>query len=134
MEITAIPGKMTQTWNADAKAVIDTWTNYGVPLEDFRKAVLGKGLTHAKLNGARAWIVDSSKATGTFSQEIQDFIGTDVFKAFAGAGIKYFITINSTSALTRMTVKNYSAKVGPSGIKLVDVPDLSTALDWLKNN
>jgi hypothetical protein len=86
------------------------------------------------MNGAKAWIVDSSKATGTFSQEIQEFIGTDVFKAFAGAGIKYFITINSSSAVTRMTVRNYSAKIGSSGIKLVDVPTLSAAIDWLKRN
>ena len=35
-------------WNSSARAVVDTWTNYNVSLEDFRHAVLVKGLTHAE--------------------------------------------------------------------------------------
>ena len=37
--------------------------------------------------------MDSSTAHGAFSQEIQSFIGSDVFPAFAKHGIRYFITL-----------------------------------------
>ncbi len=54
-----------------------------------------------------------------FSKEIQDFIGTDVFPAFSQNGIKYFLTITSSvSALSRLTVKKYSAKTGPNNLQL----------------
>ena len=132
MQITQIPGKMVETWNDEVKAVVDTWTSYGVKLDEFKEAVLGKGLAHSKLHQGRAWIVDSSKAVGSFSSEIQDFIGTEVFKSFAKGGVKYFITITSASAVTKLTIRSYSAKVGPSGIQLVEVASVEDAVDWLK--
>lgn len=133
--IQQIEGKMVSTWNEEVKAVIDTWTNYLVSLDEFREAVLVKGLNHAKANNGIAWIVDSSQSKGVFTQEIQQFIGTDVFKTFAANGIKYFISITSNmSALTKMTVKTYSAKVGPAGIKLLEVKNVNEAIEWLKLN
>jgi len=134
MQLASIPGKLTVAWNAEVRAVVDTWTNYGVTLEEFKQAILGKAVSQAKMNNVRAWIVDSSKANGTFSQEIQDFIGTDIFPAFAKAGVKYFITITSASAVTRMTIRNYTAKLGPNGLKLVDVASVEDAIEWLKKN
>jgi hypothetical protein len=115
-------------------AIIDTWTDYGITLEQFSEAVLQKGLGHAKNNGGKAWIVDSSGAKGNFSKECQAFIETDVFPAFAENGIKYFITIRSKSALTNITIKNYQAKIGPHGIQLVEAQDVQGAIDWLKAN
>lgn len=135
MKIYSIPGKLEVTWRDDVKAVVDTWTTYNVSLEEFKEAVLVKGLNHAKANEAIAWIVDSSTAKGVFSQEIQNFIGSDIFPAFAKNGIKYFITITSkVSALTRMTVQTYSAKTGPHGLKLVELNSVLDAVNWLKFN
>lgn len=131
----SIPGKMDTFWIQDVHAILDQWTTYVVPLADFKEAVLVKGLNYAKSHLGKAWIVDSSTAKGAFSGEIQDFIGADLFPAFAKAGIKYFITIlPKESAVTRMTVKNYSSKVGPSGIKLVEVNSVDDAIEWLKQN
>ena len=96
--------------------------------------MLRKGLPYAQARGGRAFIVDSSQATGTFSTEIQNFIGSDVFPAFHKAGIKYFITILSKSAITNMGIKTYSAKTGPLGIELVTAAGIPEALDWLKKN
>ncbi|HMZ57201.1 MAG TPA: hypothetical protein PL048_00395, partial [Leptospiraceae bacterium] len=104
-------------------------------LAEFREATLEKGLVHSKQNNGRAYIVDSSEATGVFTREIQDFIGTDIFPAYAAGGIQYFITISSEkSTLTDMNVKTYSKKVGPAGIILVEVNSLNEAVDFLKNN
>jgi hypothetical protein len=129
-----IPGKLSVAWDSEAKAIVDTWTSYNVTKDQFSNAVLNKGLAHARANGGVAYIVDSSQAEGTFSQEIQDFIGSDIFPAFAKANIKYFITILSKSVVTNMGIKRYSAKVGPLGIQLVNVDSLRSAVDWLSKN
>ncbi len=104
-------------------------------MEEFSEAVLVKGLNHSKQSNGRAWIVDSSKAEGAFSQEIQKFIETDIFPAFVKNGVKYFITINSKVApLTRLTVRQYSATAGPLGLQLVEVNSVADAKNWLKEN
>lgn len=129
-----IPGKLDVDFNSEVRAIVDTWTTYFVTLQEFRVAVLEKGITYAKANQGQAWIVDSSKATGAFSKEIQDFIGTDAFPTFSKAGIKYFLTINSQSALTKMTVANYAAKTGPNNLQLVEASSVEGAIDWLKKH
>ena len=126
---------MDSYWLPDVKAMLDSMTSYGLTLEEFKQAIMVKGLSQAKSNGGHAWIVDSSTAKGAFNQDIQNFIGSDVFPAFAKAGIKYFITVMpKASAITKMTVKNFSSKTGPNGIQLVEVDSLDDAIDWLKKN
>lgn len=135
MVLHKVEGKMSVEWNSEVKAIIDTWYNYMVSLDEFKEAVMIKGLNHAKANKGIAWIADSTYAKGSFSKEIQDYIGSDVFPSFAKNGIKYFITINSkASAITNLTVKSYAAKVGPAGIKLLEVNSIKDAVFWLKNN
>ncbi len=134
MSLYSIPGKLEGEWNADAKAVVDTWTNYVVSLDDFKKAVLETGVPYAKANGGQAWIVDSSTARGAFPQDIQAFIGSDVFPAFTANGIKYFITITPESAVTKMSVSSYASKAGPGGLQLVEVASVDDAVAWLKAN
>jgi hypothetical protein len=133
MIIHSIPGKMETSWLENVKSILDTWTTYNVSLEEFRESVLIKGIDYSKKNGGIAWIVDSSEAVGVFSREIQAFIGTDIFPAFAVNGVKYFITITSKkSALTEMTVSAYSEKAGPSGLTLVEADSVTQAIEFLK--
>lgn len=133
MDVYSIPGKLTVTWNSEAKAIVDTWASYSVSLDEFKTAVLEKGVNFAKSKGVKAWIVDSSQAKGVFKQEIQDFIGSTVFPKFAEIGVKFFITITSeVSAVTKMTVSSYSAKTGPNGLQLVEVGSAKEAIEWLK--
>jgi hypothetical protein len=135
MKIQEIPGKMVSTWEADVKAVLDTWTTYHVTLQEFENAVLIKGVNFAKANGGIAWIVDSSTAKGVFSQEIQEFIGSTIFPAFVQNGIKFFITIRpNIPGFTNVTVSTYSFKVEPAGLHLVDVKSVSDAKMWLNEH
>lgn len=135
MHIYSIPDKLEVVWNPEVRAVVDTWTHYGITLEDFKAAVFEKGINFAKAHQGQAWIVDSSQATGVFSQEIQDFIKDEGFKIFAANGIKYFITINSeVSTLTKMTVNRYKSQVGPHGMELVEVASVADAVTWLKEH
>jgi len=134
VKIYSIPGKLEVTWREDVKAVVDTWSNYVVTLEEFREAVLVKGMGYARSNGGVAWIVDASVAKGALSKEIKTFIDSDVFPVFARNGIKYFITITSqVSAITRMTVSSYS-EAGHYGIKLLEAKSVEEAVMWLKAN
>jgi hypothetical protein len=132
MLIYKIPGKLKCEWNQEARAVIDTWTDYSVTLDEFRTAVLVKGLTFSAMHGGRAWIVDSSKAKGAFSQEIQSFIASDIFPAFQQKGVRYFMTITAESAITKMTVSQYSQQAGPCGLQLVQGRSSAGAVEWLK--
>lgn len=134
MRLHEIPGKLTVEWRDDLKAIVDTWTNYYVSLDEFREAILEKGLPHASKNGGRAWIVDSRAAKGSFPPEIQNFIGTDIFPNFAKNGIKYFITILPESAIVKLTVKNYSSKAGPNGLELVETKSLEDAVAFLQSH
>lgn len=135
MQIQNIPGKMISTWEDDVKAVLDTWTTYNVSLEEFKEAVLIKGVAFAKAHGAIAWIVDSSTAVGVFTQDIQNFIATDIFPTFVANNIKYFITIKpEVQGLTNLTVSNYAAQAGPAGMQLVDVKSVIDAKMWLREN
>jgi hypothetical protein len=133
-KIFEVPGKLLCEWDPEAKVVIDTWTTYGVSLAEFKEAVLVKGVSYAKANGVKGWIVDSHDATGAFSDEIQAFIGTDVFPMFAKIGVKYFMTIDSGSIITNKNIKQYSAKVGPNGMKLIEGQTAAGAIEWIKNN
>ena len=134
MTIHSIPGKLVVTWNDSVRAIVDTWTDYDVSLEEFKASVLEKGLSYAKTHNGQAWIVDSSGAEGNFTKDCQDFIASDIFPALAKNGIKYFITVKSKSALTNLTIKSYQAKAGPHGIKLVEAADVAGAVAWLEEN
>lgn len=134
MLIHQIPGVLTVEWNNEVKAMFDTWSNYMIKVEQFREAILEKGVAYARAHGGRAWVVDSSKAKGAMPQEVQALIEKEVFKTFAAIGVKYFITIKSSSAITNMAISRYTAHVGPNGLQMVEVPDASQAVAWLKEH
>lgn len=129
-----IPGVLTVEWNEEVKAMFDTWSNYTITADQFREAILSKGVAYAKSHGGRAWVMDAQQAKGAFPQLVQKLIETEVFKAFANIGVQYFITIKSDSAITNMSISRYTAHVGPCGIQLVEVPSQSKAIEWLKQH
>lgn len=134
MKIYEIPGKLVCEWHEDIKAMFDVWADYNVTVDEFRKAILTDGLNYAKTHGGKAWIMDASSARNAFSADVMKLINEEVLPSFAKAGIKYFVTVKSMSAVTNMSIKGYSAIMGPLGIQLLDVPDQDTAIAWLKAN
>lgn len=134
MKVHEIPGTLLVEWNEEVKATIDTWSTYAITVPQFREAILGKGVANAKSQGGRAWVMDASKAKGAFPSDVQKLIETEVFKAFAKIGVKYFITVKSASAITNMSIKSYTAHLGPCGIEMVEVPDAAKAIAWLKEH
>lgn len=129
-----IPNKLTVEWEPEVNAIIDTWTNQFVTVEEFTHAVLTKGVNHAIENQGIAWIINSRNATSVFKQEIQALIESTIFPTFAKIGIKYFITISPKDVVANLSVKKYKAKTGPSGINLVECDSTEDAIEWLKKN
>lgn len=136
MEVYKIEGKMTGVWNSNARAMVDTWSDYyGVNLIDFKNTVFNRGLNFAKLNKGLAWIVDSSKAKGVFDQKIQKFLKNEGFDLFVKNGIKYFITINSkVNPITQLTVGRYKSLAAQSGLQLIELNNVDDAILWLNSN
>ena len=133
MLIHEIPNVLRVEWDDEAKAMVDTWSSYGIKVPQFREAVLQKAVAYAKAHGARAWVMDATSAKGAFPADVQKLIETEVFKAFAAIGIKYFVTIKSAaSTITNMSIKSFTSYLGPAGIQMVDVPDHKKAIAWLK--
>jgi hypothetical protein len=127
-----IPAKMSSFWLPEHHAVLDEWASYFVSLEEFKAAVMVKGLKASSSRKGRAWIVDSRNAKGVFSDEIQAYIGASVFKDFMAHGVKFFITIRSkVSTTTNLTIQRYEKQAGPAGIQLVTVDTLEQALAFL---
>jgi hypothetical protein len=134
MLVHEVPGVLTVEWNNEVKAIFDNWASYVIKVQQFREAVLDKGVGYSRLHGGRAWVMDASKAKGAFPNEVQELIETEVFKTFAAIGIKYFVTVKSASAITNMAIGRYTAHLGPCGIQMVEVPDRNTAIAWLKEH
>ena len=130
-----IPGKLAIYWDDDVHAIVNTWKNYYIRIDEFQQAIMQAGLDHAKANGGIAWVVDSSDAEDKFSENILNYIGEDVFPTFVKIGIKYFITIKPDhSPIAAFNVTSYSMKTAPAGLKLIEMPDLESALKWLKDH
>jgi hypothetical protein len=127
-----IPAIVSVFWVPEARAIVDRWSSYAISADDFRTATLLKGLPHAKANNGNAYIVDSSTARGAFLPEIQRLIETEVFPAYAMAGIRWFLTVKSDSQLTNLAISRYTSKLGPNGIQLVDIGSVEKGIEWLK--
>jgi len=135
MIVHEMPGILRVEWNNEAKTMVDTWSSYAISVPQFREAILERGVDYAKAHRGRAWVMDATKAKGAFPPEVQKLIETEVFKTFASIGIKYFMTIKSAgSAITNMSIKSFTAHLGPCGIQMVEVPDQTTAITWLKEH
>jgi len=132
VQITQVPNKLIVEWCEDVKAVKDRWLSFFISLEEFSQAVMITGVEYARAHRAVAWIADASEAKGVFPQEIQDFISQQVFKAFTDIGIKYFISVQPKSAVSKLGVKRYESELGPHGIQLVEVASVEGAFAFLR--
>jgi hypothetical protein len=132
MMIAQIPNKLETEWCDDVKAVWDKWKSFFLTLEEFSQAIMTNALEFARSHKAVAWIADASEAKGVFPQEIQDYISQQVFKAFAEIGIKYFISVQPKSAVSKLGVKRYESQLGPNGLELVEVATIEGAFAFLQ--
>ena len=133
-KIHEIPGKLLMEWDSDVNAIIDTWDNQFVTLEQFEEAICKKGIDCAKEHGTNAWIVDAQEATSVFTRELMEYIDSTVLPLFHQSGIKYFLSIRPKDIVANITVKKYTEKAGPHGITLVECDSVESALEWLKGS
>lgn len=130
MNIFSITDKLDVSWHPEVRSVLESWSDYNVGLEEFRKAVFVKGINHAKASQAKAWIFDPGQATGSFSAEIQSMIDVDRFPALAWTGIKYFITINPDASEITVNPETETTR----GVQRVEAASADAAIAWVKAN
>lgn len=128
MNIYSIPNKLDVNWYPDILCVVESWKNYDVDLEEFRKAVFVKGINHARASQFKAWIFDGSQAQGSFGPEVQSMIDQDRFPALAWAGAKYFFTVDA--AASEVSVDPDTADT--RGVQRATAPSADAALAWLR--
>lgn len=128
MNITDIAGKLDVSWYPEILTVVESWSDLDVELEAFRKAVFVKGINHIKASRGKAWIFDASKATGSFSAEVQAMIDADRFAALGWTGAQYFITINP--AATEISVNTDTEHT--RGVQRVEAPSVESAKAWIQ--
>ena len=117
-------------------SMIDSWQSMLISADQFKDHIFEIGVPYAKANQVTAWIVDTSKAKGVFKKEVLELIDKEVAPAFAGIGIKHFITITPESALTKLTVNKIEQlnSADQHGMHVFSLPSTDSALQWLQDN
>ena len=132
-EIYSIPGKMSGSHDLQINAIIDSWQNLLVSLDDFKKTIFDKGILYASQNGVQTWIVDTSNALGTFKPDIQEFIEGTVAPKCSDIGIKYFFVVLPKSAISRLSARKVAnINANQEGMQTIEVGSVDEALTLLK--
>ena len=128
MNIFSLDHKVDVSWHPEVAAVLETWQDCDVDLESFRKAVFVKGINHAKASQARAWILDTSAASGPFSAEVETMIAENRFPALAWVGARWWVEIDPTLSASEVTPGSEATRQ----LTCVRVPSQAEAFAWLK--
>ena len=116
-EIYNIPEKMKGFHDPTINAIIDSWENMNVSFEDWKSTIYDIGITdYAPKHGVDTWVIDTSKGTGVFNQEIQDFRDKVARPKLVENGIKYFFVVSSGSALGKLSSKRTSKIYAEGGL------------------
>ena len=129
MNIYSIDNKLDVSWYPEIRTVLESWKDYNVELEEFRKAVFVKGINHAKASQGKAWIFEPSAAPGAFNPDVQEMIDRDRFAALGWTGAKFFITVNSAATAVSEV---QAASDATRGVQLLEAPSVDAAVAWVK--
>ncbi|MBI3805641.1 MAG: hypothetical protein HY282_17970 [Nitrospirae bacterium] len=116
--------------NQTLKIMTARWYNLG-PHEYMRPCINAEiDCTRKKL--ANALIVDTSQATGVFSQEDQQWLAEYAIPELAKAGLKAVITVLPKKAGTLLATMRWKRNGSQSGTDYLEADSLQTALDLAK--
>ena len=126
-----IPGKVTGHYYPESNTIIDSWTELNASFDDWKKTIYDIGiLDFAPKNGVTTWITDTSKASGVFNNEIQDFREGVSAAAMARSGIKLFFTVMSASAIATLSARKTSkAYSGHGSMDSIAVSSIEEAFE-----
>lgn len=135
MLIHTIPDRVKITWRDDINAITEAWTSCDVTVDEFKEAILIKGLGYARDHAARAFIVDTSLCTDSFSGEVEEFIKTTLLPALADNLIKYYITTDlNFHEIAKAGISSLPRESGPGSLETLHVHGIKDAVMWLKEN
>jgi hypothetical protein len=129
VNITSIDGKLDVSWHPEILTVLESWSDYDVELESFRKAVFVKGINHIKASRGKAWIFDPGSATGSFGPEVQAMIDADRFAALGWTGAKI---LRDNQSRSDGNLGQYRYRKHPRCSQRVEAPSVDGAMAWIK--
>lgn len=129
MNIYSIDNKLDVSWYPEIRTVLESWKDFNVELEEFRKAVFVKGINHSKASQGKAWIYNADGVAGTYPADVQEMVDRDRFAALGWTGSKYFITVNpAATAVTEVQAASDATR----GVQLLEAPSVDAAVAWVK--
>lgn len=133
-ELYKIPNMMVGHYHPEINAIIDTWESLHASLEEWKATVFEIGIVDfAPKNGVRTWIIDTSKASGVFGQDVQEFRQNVAGPKLEQNGVKYMFVVTSQEALGALS-SGRTARIYKSGSKMqsFQVKSIQEAMDILK--
>jgi len=124
-ELYVQPGIVRAVYAPSSRTIWAAWEKLGG--HDYIRPCCQAQLDCAKSDKAQVIIVDTSVATGTVSQEDQQWFGAFLFPEMQKAGIKAIITVLPASALTRMSTQRWKKTGEQSGMDFVEANNLEEA-------
>ncbi len=132
-ELYRVPGKVVGHHHPNINAIIDTWENMFITLEEWKSHIYDIGIVdYAPKNHVTTWIIDTSNGTGTFKSEVQEFRRTVASPKLEANGLKYFFVVLSKQALGKFSARDTAKIYGQGKMKTFAVGSVQEALDILK--
>ncbi len=133
-KIIEIAEKVSFHWENETKSIVAAWKHFFIDETDFQNAI-SVVINHARINKAKAWIVDASGAKSTFKQELFAQIRSNTIPKLKELGISYYLTITpKDNAFAKATENKYREEIKKTGIQNIEFEDVASAIDWLKIN
>ncbi len=135
-EIYSIPGKMVGHHHPDINCIVDSWTSLFVTLDEWKSTVYDIGITdYAPRNGVTSWIIDTSKASGVFKPEIQEFRTNVARPKLEENGVTRLFVVLPASAIGKLSARKTAKLYDAKGIlKAYDVMSIEEAFDIIKED
>ena len=109
IEIYNVPGKVVGHHIPEINAIVDTWDSMMITLEEWKANIYDIGIAdYAPKNKVDTWVIDTSKGSGVFKPEVQEFREQVAAATLVQNGIKLFFVIASGSALGKLSSRKTS--------------------------
>ncbi len=126
-EIYTVEGVVETIYDPEIKSIIVTW--YDFNQVGHLRPCLEAQVECVRNDGAKAVVVDTTKAKGMLEEVDQKWLGTHVFPVYEEYGVKAVVTILPKSSLTLLSAKQWQMTGSAFGVDFVETGSLNMALE-----
>jgi hypothetical protein len=118
-------------WDPSAKALCPEWKSFSVSDRE-AKEVLEKLLAFITEKKCDRQIINTGKTLGEFSEQIQEWLGSDWIPRAVNAGMKYVATIIPRNAIAQLSNDYWQEVSTDIGFVTINVTSHEDGVEWLK--